>query len=83
MTGILPALSDSCRAAALALADRARDEGMFFSFDPNLRPQLWPDRETMTRFVNDLAARADLFLPGIAEGQTLAGARCCEEFAAF
>ena len=43
MTGILPALSDSCRAAALALADRARDEGMFFSFDPNLRPQLWPD----------------------------------------
>ena len=83
MTGILPALSDSCRTAALALADRARDEGMFFSFDPNLRPQLWPDRETMTRFVNDLAARADLFLPGIAEGQTLAGARTCEEIAAF
>lgn len=79
MTGILPALSDGCRAATLALADRARAEGMFFSFDPNLRPQLWPDRETMTRFVNDLAARADLFLPGIAEGQTLTGARTCED----
>lgn len=83
MTGILPALSDSCREATLALVVRAKAAGMFFSFDPNLRPQLWPDKETMVGFINTLAGQADLFLPGIAEGLTLAGKERAEDIAAF
>lgn len=83
MTGILPALSDSCREATLALVARAKAAGMFFSFDPNLRPQLWPDKETMISFINALASRADLFLPGIAEGLILAGKEHAEDIAAF
>lgn len=83
MTGILPALSNSCREATLALVARAKAAGMFFSFDPNLRPQLWPDKETMVNFINTLAGQADLFLPGIAEGVTLAGKEHAEDIAAF
>lgn len=83
MTGITPALSESCRGAVLALADRARKAGLFLSFDPNLRPQLWPDRETMARFINDLAGKCDLFLPGVAEGRTLTGLETPEDIAAF
>lgn len=74
-TGILPALSDSTRAATLRLVEKARAAGLFVSFDPNLRPQLWPDTATMVRTVNQLAGLADLVLPGVAEGEILCGSR--------
>lgn len=37
--------------------DKAREHGLTISFDPNLRPQLWPDQETMAQVINALAAR--------------------------
>ena len=40
MTGITPALSDSTRELCCFLATKAHEEGIFLSFDPNLRPQL-------------------------------------------
>ena len=43
LTGILPALTESTRAATLLMFERARAAGLTISFDPNLRPQLWPD----------------------------------------
>ena len=73
MTGITPALSDSTRELCRLLAAKAHEHGIFLSFDPNLRPQLWPSREVMAAYLNEFAAQCDLFLPGVAEGELLAG----------
>lgn len=73
LTGILPALSDSTRAAVKLMLKKAREAGLFVSFDPNLRPQLWPSQEVMVSYINDLASKADLVLPGDGEGKILCG----------
>lgn len=73
LTGILPALSDNTRAAVNLMFDKARKTGLFISFDPNLRPALWPSKEIMIRTINELAAKADMVLPGVAEGKILMG----------
>ena len=38
LTGIPPALSQSCRNATYRMIERARENGMIVTFDPNLRP---------------------------------------------
>lgn len=73
LTGIFPALTDSTRAAMMALIKKAKELGMFISFDPNLRPQLWPSQEVMVKTLNELASYADLVLPGCGEGKILCG----------
>lgn len=73
LTGIFPALTDSTRAAMMALIKKAKDLGLFISFDPNLRPQLWPSQEVMVKTLNELASYADLVLPGCGEGKILCG----------
>lgn len=73
VTGIPPALSMSCREATYRLIERAKENGVYVSFDPNLRPALWEDKETMIRVINDLASRCDIILPGINEGLILTG----------
>lgn len=83
MTGITPALSATAREAVFALAEAAKAGGLRFSFDPNLRLQLWPDREEMVRCINQLAFRADLFLPGIKEAKLLIGEEEPEKIAAY
>lgn len=83
MTGITPAISESARAAAEALCAKAKAEGMQFSFDPNLRPQLWPDRQVMIDYMNTMAGKSDIFLPGINEARILVGTDVPEEIAQF
>jgi 2-dehydro-3-deoxygluconokinase len=83
LTGILPALSESTRAAVNLMFDKARQAGLFISFDPNLRPQLWPSKEVMIQSVNALAAKADMVLPGTAEGKILMGSEDPQEINAF
>ncbi|MBQ9273691.1 MAG: sugar kinase [Succinivibrio sp.] len=75
LTGILPALTDSTRQATLRMLQKAREHGLFVSFDPNLRPQLWPSREVMVEYINKLASHCDLVLPGDGEGEILCGSR--------
>jgi 2-dehydro-3-deoxygluconokinase len=83
LTGIAPALSPGCRDLVLGAARMARARGMTISFDPNLRPALWPSVQEMRDTLNELAALADLVLPGLAEGQVLTGARHAPEIAEF
>lgn len=73
LTGILPALSAGCAELALALARRARAGGQTVTFDPNLRPRLWPSQAAMVAGVNALAVHADVVMPGLAEGRLLTG----------
>ena len=83
VTGIPPALSQSARKASFRLMDRAKEAGIFITFDPNLRPVLWEDEETMCTVLNQLAAKADVVLPGIGECKILAGTEDKKEVADF
>ena len=82
-TGILPALTPSTRAATFHLVERARAAGLLISFDPNLRPQLWPGKDEMIETVNRLASLADMVLPGENEGDILCGSRDAEQISTF
>jgi len=83
MTGITAALSETTRQAVFTLADRAKQKGLRLSFDPNLRWQLWKDREEMVCVTNRLACLSDIFLPGINEIKILTGISDPEEGAAY
>lgn len=83
LTGILPALSEETRGAVYLLFDKARQAGLTISFDPNLRPQLWPTQQMMMATINDLASMADIVLPGTAEGKILMGSDDPKEINAF
>ncbi len=83
LTGISPALSGSCRDLVFALAAQARRAGRLVSFDPNLRPRLWSSQAAMVTTLNELAAQADLVLPGLAEGRLLTGCAHAEGIADF
>jgi sugar/nucleoside kinase (ribokinase family) len=74
VTGIVPALSAGAAELVEHAMRRMREAGRTISFDPNLRPTLWPDEATMRTHLNRLAAAADWVLPGLAEGRRLTGA---------
>ena len=82
-TGVFPALSDSCHQTALRALTLMREAGRTVSFDPNLRPTLWPSTERMCEAINALAERADWVLPGIDEGRLLTGQHSAEGVARF
>jgi len=83
LTGISPALSGTCLDLVFGLAGQARRAGRLVSFDPNLRPRLWPSQAAMVATLNELAEQADLVLPGLAEGKLLTGCRHAEGIADF
>lgn len=83
VTGIPPALSESAREASFRLMERAREAGILLTFDPNLRPALWENEETMISVINRLASMADAVLPGIGECRILAGTDQAEKAADF
>ncbi|MGN8085444.1 sugar kinase [Ralstonia sp. 22086] len=73
LTGVAPAISASSCELAFHLAQEMRAAGRSISFDPNLRPTLWPSAADMVSTLNALAALSDWVLPGLAEGQQLTG----------
>jgi 2-dehydro-3-deoxygluconokinase len=83
LTGISPALSSGCRELVLMMARQARAAGRIVSFDPNLRPRLWPSRQAMVAGINELAALADVVMPGLAEGRLLTGRQHAADIADF
>ncbi|MFE5812669.1 sugar kinase [Streptomyces sp. NPDC056479] len=75
LTGITPALSESCRrlvTRALAAEPAARPYAV--SFDVNHRAALWPDG-TAPATLRELADRADIVFVGLDEAQALWGAQ--------
>jgi 2-dehydro-3-deoxygluconokinase len=73
LTGIYVAVSPSARAFVFALAAAAREAGLTISFDPNIRPSLWPSDEAMIGCMDRLARLAHWVLPGLDEGRRLTG----------
>ena len=83
VTGIFPAVSPSALSATKRLINRAQALDIPYSFDPNLRPQLWASQEEMAGTLNQLAQAAGTVLPGAGEGKLLAGAESPQAIAAF
>lgn len=83
LTGITPALSPATRELVFHLARQARAAGATLSFDPNLRPRLWPSQDAMIECINALAALSDVVLPGLSEGELLTGHTTPEAVADF
>lgn len=83
VTGIPPALSDSCRETSIAMMKAAKEHGVQVSFDTNLRPALWPSEAVMRENINYLASLADIVLPGLGEGKLLTGFDTPEDMADF
>ncbi|TYL39198.1 carbohydrate kinase [Natronococcus pandeyae] len=52
--------SGSSRAATLDLLERAAEQGCTVSFDPNARPELWPDEREFRDVVRDALAHVDI-----------------------
>lgn len=73
LTGVAPAISATSRELAFHMAREMRHAGKTISFDPNLRPTLWPSREAMVEALNALAGLADWVMPGVSEGLILTG----------
>ncbi len=71
ITGIPPALSETVREATFFLMEEAAKRNITITFDPNLRPALWESRNVMVRIINELAAGAQIIMPGIEECRIL------------
>lgn len=72
VTGITPALSDSCREAVFSAVDEARNHGVSVVFDPNYRAKLWGEDEAGP-ILREIAAKSDIVLPGVNEGRLMTG----------
>ena len=83
ITGITAALSESSLDAVYKAIDKARENNMLITFDPNIRVQLWKSEEYMVEVLNDIASKCDVILPGIKEGNILTGKETKEEIADF
>lgn len=73
LTGITPALSPSCRAAAERAVEVAAAAGVAVALDVNLRAKLWSAEEARPT-LRSLAARSSVTFTGLDEGCRLTGA---------
>ncbi|MFC4323650.1 sugar kinase [Litchfieldia salsa] len=80
ITGITPALSESCYQTVLRAIEIAKSEKIKIVFDPNLRLKLWSVEKAKQVF-NEIATHADMILPGLDEGQFMTGKTEVEEIA--
>ena len=83
ISGIAQAISVSARATALAAARLAQEAGVRVSFDPNLRPALWPVAAARAA-AEELLPYVDIALPsGPEESEQLFGISSAEDTAAL
>lgn len=80
VTGITPALSDSCAQATFKAIQLAKKHGLKVVFDPNLRLKLW-DEKKARKVMQEIANQSDVILPGLDEGQLMTGKESPEQIA--
>lgn len=83
LTGISAALSQDVLGACTEAIKKARENNMTISFDPNIRPTLWPSQEVMVETINRIAFQCDYVLPGIGEARILTGKETEEDICKF
>lgn len=74
ITGITPALSESCYEAVLKAISIAKIHKVKIIFDPNLRKKLWSEERAREVLLN-ITEQVDIILPGVAEGEFMFGER--------
>ncbi|MFB4168265.1 sugar kinase [Virgibacillus sp. JSM 102003] len=72
ITGITPALSESCRKTVMKAVEFAKKHEVTVVFDPNLRRKLWSEEQARKALL-EIAFKADIVLPGLDEGVFLFG----------
>ncbi len=80
LTGITPALSQSCYDSIFHAVKIAKKNGVKVVFDPNIRYKLWDGayaRETILK----LSSMADIVMPGLSEGKFIFGDKNYESIA--
>jgi 2-dehydro-3-deoxygluconokinase len=82
-TGVFAAISKGCFELLRKAMGSMRAARRTVSFDPNLRPSLWPSTERMRSAINELAFEADWVFPGLDEGRLLTGGDTPESIAGF
>ncbi len=74
LTGITPALGETCRTLLQSVVERAKAKGVAVSFDVNYRRKLWESREA-ARGLKPLIAVADILICGERDAEELFGLR--------
>lgn len=82
VSGITPALSESCAKMIDAVVDRVAASDALLSFDVNHRAALWP-ASVAAPVLLELANRADIVFVGLDEAETLWGTTTPEEVRAL
>ncbi|CAM4018201.1 sugar kinase [Lederbergia lenta] len=80
ITGITPALSESCREMIFQSIKIAERNGVKIVLDPNIRRKLWSD-DLAKKAIVSIAEKSNIVLPGIAEGEFLFDKRNEKEIA--
>ena len=80
--GSITLIQEPSRAATLTTLQRARERGAVISYDPNLRPPLWPDVETARREILAALPHADVVKVSEEEAEFLYGPGTLETHAA-
>lgn len=80
ITGITPALSQSCYESIFYAVKIAKENGVKVVFDPNIRYKLW-DSPYAKETILKLASLADIVLPGLSEGKFIFGDKDYESIA--
>lgn len=83
ITGIPLALSKEMNDLCFYIVKKCKEFNIPFSFDPNVRYQLWDDSKAMIHQMNKLAYESDVFLPGIQEARLLSGLNSIDDMAEF
>ncbi len=73
VTGITPALSESCKETVFHAIRLARSNGVKVVFDPNIRFKLWKNHEEAREVLLKIASLSDYLLPGVDEAAFLTG----------
>lgn len=72
VSGITPALSESCLETVVKAIELARKHGVIVVFDPNFRRKLWSEKQAKEVLLH-IASQADIVLPGVDEAELLTG----------
>ncbi|GGH68075.1 2-dehydro-3-deoxygluconokinase [Compostibacillus humi] len=78
ISGITPALSESCYEMIVYAAKLAKKHGLTVVFDPNVRRNLWSE-EKARKVLLELVSYSDIVLPSVEEGEFLFGTKEPEE----
>ncbi|SFJ44394.1 5-dehydro-2-deoxygluconokinase [Halobacillus dabanensis] len=81
LTGITPALSETCKQAVFHAIKIAKKHGLKIVFDPNIRYKLWDSYEEAREVMLQMAEQSDVILPGLDEAEFLTGKTEPEEIA--